>query len=65
MPPALVSRINSETVRYLKTDEIRARYQQNGADPAPSTPEQFSRLMLDEQARVKKIIQEIGLKPQF
>jgi tripartite-type tricarboxylate transporter receptor subunit TctC len=65
MPAALVARINSETVRFLKTDEIRARYQQNGADPAPSTPEQFNTLMRDEQARVKKIIQDIGLKPQF
>jgi tripartite-type tricarboxylate transporter receptor subunit TctC len=65
MPPALVTRINSQAVKFLKTDEIRTRYQQNGADPAPSTPEQFSRLMLDEQARVKKIIQDIGLKPQF
>ena len=65
MSPALVSRINSEAVRFLKTDEIRMRYQQNGADPAPSTPEQFNKLMREEQARVKKIIQEIGLKPQF
>jgi tripartite-type tricarboxylate transporter receptor subunit TctC len=65
MSPALVARINSEAVKFLKTDEIRTRYQQNGAEPAPSTPEQFSRLMLEEQGRVKKIIGNIGLKPQF
>jgi tripartite-type tricarboxylate transporter receptor subunit TctC len=65
MPPALIARINSEAVRYLKTEEIRNRYQQNGADPAPSTPDQFNKVMQDEHARVKKIIHDIGLKPQF
>ncbi|HEV7393490.1 MAG TPA: tripartite tricarboxylate transporter substrate binding protein, partial [Burkholderiales bacterium] len=56
MTPTLVAKINGEAVRFLKTDELRNRYQQNGAEPAPSTPEQFSKLMQDEQARVKKII---------
>ena len=65
MTPALVAKINGEAVRFLKTDELRNRYQQNGAEPAPSTPEQFNKLMQDEQARVKKIIADIGLKPQF
>ena len=65
MSPALVSKINGETVRVLKTDEVRTRYQQNGADAAPSTPEQFHKLMQEEQARVKKVIRDIGLKPQF
>jgi tripartite-type tricarboxylate transporter receptor subunit TctC len=65
MTPALVAKINGEAVRFLKTDELRNRYQQNGAEPAPSTPDQFNKLMQDEQARVKKIIADIGLKPQF
>jgi tripartite-type tricarboxylate transporter receptor subunit TctC len=65
MPPRLVSQLNNDTVKYLKTDEIRVRYEQNGAEPAPSTPEQFEKLMQEEQARVKKIIRDIGLKPQF
>jgi tripartite-type tricarboxylate transporter receptor subunit TctC len=61
----LIAKINGDSVKFLKTEEIRTRYQQNGADPAPSTPEQFMKVMQDEQARVKKIIQDIGLKPQF
>jgi tripartite-type tricarboxylate transporter receptor subunit TctC len=65
MPLSLVVKINDEAVKFLKADDIRVRYQQNGAEPAPSTPEQFNKLMLDEQARVKKIIADIGLKPQF
>lgn len=65
LPPSLVTKVNADAVRFLKSDEIRIRYQQNGADPAPSTPEQFYKVMAEEQVRVKKIIQDIGLKPQF
>jgi tripartite-type tricarboxylate transporter receptor subunit TctC len=65
LPAALVAKINGDSVKFLKTDEMRTRYQQNGADPAPSTPAQFQSLMQEEQSRVKKIIRDIGLKPQF
>lgn len=65
LPAALVAKINGDAVKFLKTDEMRTRYQQNGADPAPSTPEQFNKVMQEEQTRVKKIIRDIGLKPQF
>ena len=65
MPAAIVTRINADSVKYLKTDEMKTRYQANGADPAPSSPQDFYRLMADEQQRVKTIIRNIGLKPQF
>lgn len=65
MPKSIVSRINADTVKYLATDEMRQRYQQNGADPMPSTPEEFHKIQTAEFARVKKVIQDIGLKPQF
>ena len=63
--PAIVAKINGDSVKYLKTDELRTRYQRNGADPAPTTPAEFYKLMADEQQRVKTIIRNIGLKPQF
>jgi tripartite-type tricarboxylate transporter receptor subunit TctC len=65
MPKNLVTVINAETVKFLKTDEARQRYQQNGADPMPSTPEEFYKIQTAEYARVKKVIQDIGIKPQF
>jgi tripartite-type tricarboxylate transporter receptor subunit TctC len=65
LPQAIVNRINGDSVKYLKTDEMRVRYQQNGADPAPSTPDEFYKLMAEEQTRVRTIIKNIGLKPQF
>ena len=64
-PRKVVARINDETVKQLKTDDLRTRFQNGGADAASSTPEEFYKIQLAEQARVKKIIQDIGLKPQF
>jgi tripartite-type tricarboxylate transporter receptor subunit TctC len=65
IPPKLIARINAETVKQLKTDDLKARFQNGGADAISSTPEEFYKVQLAEQARVKKIIQDIGLKPVF
>jgi tripartite-type tricarboxylate transporter receptor subunit TctC len=65
VPTNLVREINRETVKFLKTDEARQRYEQNGAEPMPSTPDEFYKIQLAEYARVKKVIQDIGIKPQF
>ena len=65
MPKNIVSKINAETVKFLNTEEIRQRYLVNGAEPMPTTPDGFYKIQLAEYARVKKVIQDIGLKPQF
>lgn len=65
MPRPIVARINAETVKQLKTDDVKTRFQNGGADAASSTPEEFYKIQAAEQARVKKIIADIGLKPVF
>lgn len=65
LPRPIVAKINTESVRLLKTEDVRSRYLQNGAEPAPSTPEEFYKVQLAEYERVKKIIQDIGIKPLF
>lgn len=65
IPPKIIARINAETVKQLKTDDLKTRFQNGGADAISSTPEEFYKVQLAEQARVKKIIQDIGLKPVF
>lgn len=64
MPKKIVAQLNAETVRLLKTDEMRNRFQQQGAEPAPGTPEEFHKLLLAEYARIQKVIQDVGIKPQ-
>ncbi|HXF67022.1 MAG TPA: tripartite tricarboxylate transporter substrate binding protein [Burkholderiales bacterium] len=65
MAKPVTAKINAETVRILKTEDVRNRYLQNGAEPAPSTPEEFYKVQLAEYERVKKIIQDIGIKPHL
>jgi len=65
VPGKTIARINAETVKQLKTDDLRKRFQNGGADAASSTPEEFYKIQVAEQVRVKKIIADIGLKPVF
>jgi tripartite-type tricarboxylate transporter receptor subunit TctC len=65
MQKTVITRINAETVKQLGSDEVRTRFQNGGAVAASSTPEGFHKIQVGEQARVRKIIQDIGLKPQF
>jgi tripartite-type tricarboxylate transporter receptor subunit TctC len=62
---AIVTQVNGDSVKYLKTEEVRQRYQQNGADPMPTTPAEFEKVQRSEFERVKRVIQDIDLKPQF
>src|SRR5574341_645671 len=65
IPKKTVARINAETVKQLKTDDLKTRFQNGGADAAFSTPEEVYKIQQAEQVRVKKIIADIGLKPVF
>jgi tripartite-type tricarboxylate transporter receptor subunit TctC len=65
IPKNIIARINAETVKQLNTEDLKTRFQNGGADAASSTPEEFYKIQLAEQERVKKIIKDIGLKPQF
>ena len=61
----IVAKINGDTVTHLNTEEVRQRYLTNGAEPMPTTPDEFHKIQIAEYARVKKVIQDIGLKAQF
>jgi tripartite-type tricarboxylate transporter receptor subunit TctC len=65
IPKPVVGKINGEMVRILKTEDVRHRYLQNGAEPAPTSPDGFQKVQLAEQARVRKVIRDIGLKPHL
>jgi len=65
IPRKIIAQVNAETVKQLKTEDLRTRFQNGGADAATSTPEGFYKIQQDENERVKKIIKDIGLKPMF
>ena len=65
VPKKVIARINAETVKQLKTEDLKTRFQNGGADAVYSTPEGFYKIQQAEQDRVKKIIKDIDLKPVF
>lgn len=61
-PKALVERLHAETVRIMKLPEVVERFAALGAEPAHSTPAEFSRFIADEIAKYAAIVKETGAK---
>jgi len=61
-PQSIVMRLNSEIVKALAAPEINQRFVANGGDPAPSTPDELRRYMIEESARWAKIIKAANIK---
>ncbi len=60
-PKDVVTKINAEIVRMLKTPEVRDRMALEGADPVGSTPEEFTKRLASEMAKWAKVVKEIGM----
>ena len=61
-PKEIIVKWNTEVTRILNTPEMKAFFAQQGAEPAPTTPEQFEALIKSEITKYAKIIKESGAK---
>ena len=61
-PRAIVDRLNTEIVRILKSPAVLERLAQDGADPAPTTPEEFAAFMRTEIAKWAKVVQAAHIR---
>jgi len=61
-PQVIIARLNTEVVKILNTPEVRERMLQQGAEPAPGTPAQFTQLIRDDTVRWAKVIKASGAK---
>jgi tripartite-type tricarboxylate transporter receptor subunit TctC len=61
-PKAIVTKVNRDMVEILKTDEARRILLAQGAEPVPSSPEEFGRFLQSEIAKWGKVIREAGIK---
>jgi len=64
IPQPVVTRLNSELARILKTPEVQKSFATLGVDATTSTPEEFSALIKSEIAKYSKLISEIGIEKQ-
>jgi tripartite-type tricarboxylate transporter receptor subunit TctC len=63
-PGSVIARLNREIEQALALPDTRTRFAAQGAEPAPSTPQSFERLVLAEQAKYAKLVKLVGLKPE-
>lgn len=61
-PRALITRLNSELVRALKSPEIASKMPGLGADVVAGTPEEFTELIRADQEKYAKAVKEAGVK---
>jgi tripartite-type tricarboxylate transporter receptor subunit TctC len=64
MSPALVTRINTLTVKALTDPALKARYTDLGAAPFPTTPAEIKAYREAEEARLIPIMKAAGIKPE-
>ncbi len=55
-PAPIVRRLNAETVKALGTQEMLAALQKYGLEPFPSSPEQYSALIVSDLAAWKDVV---------
>ena len=61
-PKEIIAKWNAEVTRILVTPEMKAFFAQQGAEPAPSSPEEFSALIRREITKYAKIVKDSGAK---
>jgi tripartite-type tricarboxylate transporter receptor subunit TctC len=61
-PAAIVKRMNEVVVKALETPEVQKRLADLGAVPAPSSPEEFRKILRDEGERWGRLIREKNIR---
>jgi tripartite-type tricarboxylate transporter receptor subunit TctC len=61
-PPAIIGRLNAETLRVLNTPDMKSTIAAQGSDIMAGTPEQFGAYIKSEIARIAKIAKSAGIR---
>ncbi len=60
-PDALVEKISADVRELMASDELKRRFIEQGAVPAPNTPAQFRALIETDRKRYAQIIRDKGI----
>jgi tripartite-type tricarboxylate transporter receptor subunit TctC len=63
-PATIVNRLQQEITRAVRSDEVRARFANDGVDPVGSSPQEFATTIKAEMARMGKVIKDANLRIQ-
>jgi tripartite-type tricarboxylate transporter receptor subunit TctC len=61
-PKDVIAKWNADVAKILNSPEMRERLTAQGADPAPTTPEQFAAFIQSEIAKYARIVRASGAK---
>lgn len=61
-PPAIVARLNRDVNTALRSDAVRARIAEQGADVMGGSPEDFARFLREETERLSAVIRRANIQ---
>jgi tripartite-type tricarboxylate transporter receptor subunit TctC len=61
-PREIISKLNAEIRDALAKPEVKDALAKQGAEPIPSTPEQFAAAIRSELQTMGKLVREAGIK---
>jgi tripartite-type tricarboxylate transporter receptor subunit TctC len=62
--PAVVEKIAAEVVAIVRQPDAAPQFSALGMEPAGADPGSFGQAVADEIARVTKVVQNAGIKPE-
>jgi tripartite-type tricarboxylate transporter receptor subunit TctC len=63
-PRPVLAKLSAEVARIVELPDVKERLRALGADPAPTTPEEFDAYIKGEVAKFQKIVKDAGIKPE-
>ena len=60
VPKPIIARLNAELVKALNSPDVKARLQELGVEPAPSTPERVAAYQKSEIVKWAKVVKDTG-----
>ena len=63
VPAAITAKLNAEFVKVLNNTEFKAWLAEQGAEAAPTTPDEFAAFIKAEIARYAPLVKKSGMKP--
>jgi tripartite-type tricarboxylate transporter receptor subunit TctC len=61
-PPAVVAKLHDAAVAVLDAPDVREKLLQSGAVPAPTSSDEFGKILSDELARWGAVVREKNIK---
>src|SRR5688572_14872370 len=62
-PAAIMARLNREAVRVLSQPDVKERFFKSGVEAVGTTPQQFAAAIKAETARLAKVLEGVGIRP--